>query len=106
MNKRIRELAEQAGAVKAKHITNVPGDLVLVGNEEIAKFALLIAEECGDYASWRQENYDDADIGEAIKQHFAIDTDDEVEYCPKCNLPDSGTSCGLNDCGWITGVEE
>ena len=41
-----------------------------------------------------------------IDEHFGVETDDEVEYCPKCNAEWSGTSCGLDDCGWIVGVEE
>jgi len=44
-------------------------------------------------------------MSEEIKLHFGVETDDEVEYCPKCNAEWSGTSCGLEDCGWIVGVE-
>jgi hypothetical protein len=29
--------------------------------------------------------------------------EEETEYCPVCNAEWSGTSCGLNDCGWING---
>ena len=45
MNPRIRELAEQAGAIEAKNITNIPRALSLNG-EEIEKFAELIVREC------------------------------------------------------------
>ena len=45
MNERFRELAEQAGAVEAKNITNIPRALSLNG-EEIEKFAELIVQEC------------------------------------------------------------
>lgn len=41
----------------------------------------------------------------------ALDREDEEDQyeeltCPRCGAPDGGTSCGLPDCGWITGVEE
>jgi hypothetical protein len=45
MNERIKELAEQAGAIEAKNITNIPRALSLNG-EEIEKFAELIVREC------------------------------------------------------------
>jgi hypothetical protein len=45
MNDRIRELAEQAGAIEAKTITNIPRALSLNG-EEIQEFAELIVREC------------------------------------------------------------
>lgn len=32
--------------------------------------------------------------------------DDEESTCPKCGAPDGGTSCGIPDCGLITGVAE
>jgi hypothetical protein len=32
--------------------------------------------------------------------------DDLPEYCPTCGLEWSGTSCGLDDCGWVTGGDE
>jgi len=34
---------------------------------------------------------------------------DEEQYlksCPTCGAEDSGTSCGIPDCGWITGDQE
>ena len=31
---------------------------------------------------------------------------EEVEDCPRCGSPWGGTSCGIPDCGWATGVEE
>jgi hypothetical protein len=45
MNERIRELAEQAGAIEAKNITNIPRALSLNG-EEIEKFAELLIRQC------------------------------------------------------------
>ena len=44
MNERIKLLAEQAGAVEAKDITNIPRALSLNG-EEIEKFAELIVTQ-------------------------------------------------------------
>ena len=44
-------------------------------------------------------------IKDRIKAHFNIDSDN-IEYCPKCNAEWSGTSCGLDDCGWIGGEDE
>jgi hypothetical protein len=43
MNKRIRELAKKAGAIR---IHGVPKDHALVGYENIEKFAELIVQEC------------------------------------------------------------
>ena len=43
---------------------------------------------------------------ELLEKHFVDETDDEVEYCPKCNAEWSGTSCGIPACGWIVGDEE
>jgi hypothetical protein len=70
------------------------------------KFAELIIEECIDYCG---ENLSKT-VGHALKIHFGVESDDdeyddEVEYCPKCNEEWSGTSCGIDDCGWIVGVE-
>lgn len=45
MNKQIREMAIEAGAVEAKYITNIPGALSLNG-EEIQEFAESIIREC------------------------------------------------------------
>ena len=45
MNERIQELAERAGAIEAKTITNIPRALSLNG-EEIQEFAELIVREC------------------------------------------------------------
>lgn len=41
-----KKLAEMAGAVRAKHITNVDGDLSLIGEEDIAIFSTLVVLEC------------------------------------------------------------
>ena len=64
MNKRIRELAEQAGF----NISNDPID----GHDfkyEIEKFAELIVQECIDYCG---ENLSKT-VGGALKIHFGIE---------------------------------
>ena len=73
MNERIRELAEQAGAIESKFITNIPRALSLNG-EEIQEFAELIIAECDvalnpmlrDMVS-RGQAYD------LIKKHFGVE---------------------------------
>ena len=63
MNKRIRELAEQAGF----NISNDPID----GHDfkyEIEKFAELIVQECIDYCG---ENLSKT-VGGALKIHFGV----------------------------------
>jgi len=45
MNKRILELAEQAGALEVKTVLNTPPAVSLNG-DEIEKFAKLIIQEC------------------------------------------------------------
>ena len=52
MNERIKELAEQAGAIEAKDITNIPRALSLNG-EEIEKFAELLIEAVLDQVKER-----------------------------------------------------
>jgi hypothetical protein len=84
-------------------------------------FALLIVRECIErgnaLADYYINNHTEkeqvfllasiADYSNEIKTHFGVEEpDDELEYCPKCNAPSSGTSCGLNDCGWIVGAEK
>lgn len=46
MNKQIKRLARQAGAVTGTDLTNVTDALVLIGEEEIQTFGQLIIEEC------------------------------------------------------------
>jgi hypothetical protein len=96
MNERIRELAEQA-----------------TGAEEYdgfryfdkAKFAQLIVRECAELAT-KEYNNRGAIHGNDLLEHFGLDSEDEIEYCPSCNAEWSGTNCGLDNCGWIVGVEE
>lgn len=47
MNKRFKQLAEQAGALEVKTVLNTPAALSLNG-DEIAKFAELIVRDCAE----------------------------------------------------------
>jgi hypothetical protein len=78
MNENIKQLAEQAGALPAKQILNVPSDLVLIGEEEIAKFAELIVAECMQII--KVDMYEDAISNmwsknklQMIKEHFGVE---------------------------------
>jgi hypothetical protein len=93
MNERIRELAEQA--------TTEEADGFKYFDKE--KFAELIIREC---IAVHEDDYGVDIIGDVLKKHFGLDSEDEVEYCPSCNAEWSGTSCGLDNCGWIVGDKE
>ena len=81
MNKRIRELAEQA----LKHPDNDNDGLTVFDNDELEKFAELIVEECryvmdcnkgGDQnPAWNQALWE---TSEKIKQHFGINSSDNI----------------------------
>ena len=66
MNERIKELAEQAGAVYSND------HAVSLLDDEIEKFAELIVAEmlqtCEDHPAWTGRM-----IGEQIKQHFGVE---------------------------------
>jgi len=72
MNERIKQLAEQAGALEVKSVLNIPKALSLNG-AEIERFAELIIKECADYANWYQANSRYTDIAKAIKEHFGVE---------------------------------
>ena len=111
MNERIRELLTP----KLKEWGGASGDNF---SEELEKFAELIVRECEKVIRDEIAVTDiDGEVDKAwemgmecgvytIKEHFGFDSEDEVEYCPRCNAEWSGTSCGLDNCGWIVGVEE
>ena len=71
MNKRIKELAEQA-EIYADAILDAGGDFHIPYTE---KFAELLIQECAEFA--RQHNLEKADrshmIHKAIKQHFGVE---------------------------------
>jgi hypothetical protein len=101
MNKRIQELAEQATTIV--DMVGPQGYTSSYANFDREKFAELIVQECVDFL---KDTLDDHFAAEQLEEHFGVETDDEVEYCPKCNAEWSGTSCGLPDCGWIVGAKE
>ena len=74
MNERIRELAEQVGAVR-NVLAMGRHDGVLFTEYELEKFAELIVRECAEFA--RQHNLEKADrshmIHKAIKEHFGVE---------------------------------
>ena len=88
MNEQIRLLAEQAGAIEAKTITNIPRALSLNG-EEIEKFAQSIVQGCADIINYRADTcgnrLDSIKANEAvreaqrecaktIKEHFGVES--------------------------------
>jgi hypothetical protein len=99
MNERIKELAKQAE--EFSHWSNDGHTANYRINPE--KFAELIVREC---IAVHEDDYGVDIIGGVLKKHFGLDSENEVEYCPRCNAEWSGTSCGLDNCGWIVGVEE
>jgi hypothetical protein len=76
MNERFRLLAEQAGAIEAKTITNIPRALSLNG-EEIEKFAELLIQQCCN-AIVNDSRLSDVRTARngcvrAIKEHFGVE---------------------------------
>ena len=72
MNERIKQLAEQAGAIEAKDITNIPRALSLNG-EEIEMFAQLIVTECMNTLQdfkYKSDKFDPSDLFQAT--HNAV----------------------------------
>jgi hypothetical protein len=72
MNERIRELAEQVGAVR-NVLAMGRHDGVLFTEFELEKFAELIVREC---AGLVEDHYDDGDnnslAGHKIRKHFGV----------------------------------
>lgn len=66
MNKRIKELAEQAGFIvdQSGHITVC---FTSDGNDEVKKFAELIVRECAAYA------FSDDQDHKAMLKHFGVE---------------------------------
>jgi hypothetical protein len=107
MNEQIRELAKEAGAnISTRNLMSNPPqhvETVELWDDRIEKFAELIVRECARIAVVNQAENMGWDIGEILLEHFGVES--EIERCPRCNEEWSGTSCGISDCGWITGVE-
>ena len=70
MNERIRELAEQAGAVYSND------HAVSLLDDEIEKFAELIVQECAGLldGEWEKEILCGSDAAGILKQHFGVDS--------------------------------
>jgi len=73
MNERIRQLAEQAGAVfeQTNGLNDCPQDS-LVG-DEIEKFAELIVRECAGLMDGRRIEYGNCKDGRVILKHFGVE---------------------------------
>ena len=113
MNEKFLELAKQCGYWS--------GQTIEMNDVGIEKFAELIVKECMRMCDVAAIGYDThglfkeangASLAKVyIADWFEIEEDSEVESdeeetCPRCGAPDSGTSCGLPDCGWVTGEQE
>lgn len=75
MNKRIKELANQAGRKECSLGYGMP-EYVLWGDREIEDFAELIVQECADICEeYRGTGWDEAAerIGDRIKQRFGVE---------------------------------
>ena len=76
MNKRIKELAEQVGAVQ-NVLAMGRHDGVLFTETELEKFAELIVKECVDIVNRKEYSYHEADplreTAQLIKQHFGVE---------------------------------
>lgn len=109
MNKRIDELFGKAldEAVPETWTTLNLAQLVRLKT----KFAELIVEECRSVVVKVYRNTSLELCGplltadDEIEYHFYGEVDDK-EYCPTCGAEWSGTSCGIDDCGWIVGDVE
>lgn len=118
MNKRIRELAVQAGAefFKETGMKPIAGgfyeevEIESHNNLDIEKFAELIVQECARIGELKEQGFSEYDpdisVGHYMRQHFGVEDSEDEETCPTCDEPWSGTSCGIPDCGWITGEKE
>jgi rubrerythrin len=60
-----------------------------------------ICNTCIDDDSITEKSSIDEMLSTACGCEFMVE--EEKEYCPVCNAEWSGTSCGLNNCGWING---
>lgn len=79
---------------------------------EFKQFVELIVKQCIDQCAYMPNSNDEWDKGvrwaaNQIAEHFGVEEQqDEIEFCPTCGEEWSGTSCGLNNCGWINGGKE
>ena len=76
MNKRIKELAEQAGFMLWGKETWNPGDVVDWSaryDEELEKFAELIIRECVEVVKWTPSQFPNDEYVKNIKEHFGVE---------------------------------
>jgi hypothetical protein len=80
MNKRIKELAEQAGFELDDELILEPQPIYYITQEECKKFAELIVKECIDTVKKRyvgDHNREDAEVLRCVKdlkQHFGVES--------------------------------
>jgi len=68
MNERIKELMVELKKTVSTH----RGDAVLIGYDEIEKFAELIVQECADIC-YNRDYTNGSAYGEAIEEHFGVE---------------------------------
>ena len=78
MNKRIEELAVQAGAtvITTHGMEHVVDGCYVIGPARLEKFAELIVQECLDIVNRKEYSYHEADplweTSQLIKEHFGV----------------------------------
>jgi len=76
MNKRIRELADEAGLRFTQLMSNPMVPIVDGRETDLAKFAELIVRECSQISRDHQRNYYESHgdrIAKKIKEHFGVE---------------------------------
>lgn len=76
MNKRIKELTEQAGFVRfsPEEDPHTPIDWSSDYTYELEKFAELIVRECAEVVKWTPSQYPNEEYVKNIKEHFGIES--------------------------------
>ena len=75
MNERIKELAEQAGAVNVWEWAS--DDILDTKNMDVEKFAELVIRECANIDFRRElglSNNQDCEVSQLIKKHFGVES--------------------------------
>ncbi len=100
MNKRIQQLAEQAGFYVADGKIYIPST-----SEEITtcqkKFAELIVKECAEVAHCNS-HVDGWTLGNVIKEYFGV-KESNGWVCPKCGVDRTQAVCPRGDTAALTG---
>ena len=84
MNKRIRELALQAGGSHYPEVNAM----------QLEKFAELIVRECTEVVKWTPSMVPNDTIIKNIKEHFGV-KEPKGWICPKCNADRTKIACPL-----------